>query len=95
MSLITRTRALWRSRPAAAMSAVVASLSLVTAGLLTATLLPGAAQGAPTTLLAASCGTTNLALGSADDGVVAGECLVHGGRRDRWEHRDALVERVR
>ncbi len=62
MSLSSRIRALRHFRPAAMVPAIVATLSLVAGGLVAAALLPGAAPGAPGTLLAASCGTTNLAL---------------------------------
>ncbi|HET9894176.1 MAG TPA: beta-1,3-glucanase family protein [Streptosporangiaceae bacterium] len=63
MSFISRIRALAHSRPGVAVSAIVASVSLAAGGVAAAALLPATATGSPATLLAASCGTTNLALG--------------------------------
>jgi len=55
-------RALRHSRPAALMTTIVASFSLVAAYLMTATTAAGAAPATPAVPLAASCGTTNIAL---------------------------------
>ncbi len=64
MSLMSSVQSLRGSRPAARLLAVAASLSFVVASLvITATGTPAASRVTPATLLAASCGTTNLALG--------------------------------
>ena len=62
MILIPAVRVRRHSRPAALVTAIVASFSLVAAYLMTATTAAGAAPAPAAAPLAASCGTTNLAL---------------------------------
>jgi hypothetical protein len=62
MTLIPAVRALRRPRPAALITTIVASISLVAAYLMTATTAAGAAPTTTAAPLAATCGTTNIAL---------------------------------